>query len=333
MTTTEIRCVLQGLDTLQIAYYLEARPGGGFPYESLLVTKERLRANRQRQGATVELNGWEFSLRPYGSSSGYPLVLENRDYTLEFGEFNNPSFFVTFRSEALWRAGAEALHREFEAWAVGAGLRFVQAESVSRVDFAFDYLLPSVDFNVESVVSKSAKDSTHRQDGGLQTLTFGRGDIVLRIYDKVAEIEQQSAKVWLFDLWGVREKVWRIEWQARKAILRRFGIRTLQDLFDSQGDVLRYLVTEHDSLRLPAGVGNRSRWPLHPLWVDLREQIEGFQSQGVRREINDAATLDARELRIAISLYVTPSAPRRFARCGRVRTPYHSSVPGPANDY
>ncbi|HEX9876276.1 MAG TPA: hypothetical protein VGC50_06450, partial [Gammaproteobacteria bacterium] len=120
----------------------------------MLVTKERLRANRQRQGATVELNGWEFSLRPYGSSSGYPLVLENRDYTLEFGEFNNPSFFVTFRSEALWRAGAEALHREFEAWAVGAGLRFVQAESVSRVDFAFDYLLPSVDFNVESVVSK-----------------------------------------------------------------------------------------------------------------------------------------------------------------------------------
>ncbi|HEX9877897.1 MAG TPA: hypothetical protein VGC50_14690, partial [Gammaproteobacteria bacterium] len=63
-----------------------------------------------------------------------------------------------------------ALHREFEAWAVGAGLRFVQAESVSRVDFAFDYLLPSVDFNVESVVSKNGLNTASSRSPSVERI-------------------------------------------------------------------------------------------------------------------------------------------------------------------
>jgi hypothetical protein len=96
-------------------------------------------------------------------------------------------------------------------------------ESVSRVDFSFDYSLPVVDFHEDCFVSLSSKDSQHREDGHVQTFTLGRGDVVLRVYDKVAEIKQQSDKVWLYLLWGQDANVWRLEWQVRKPILGTSG--------------------------------------------------------------------------------------------------------------
>ncbi len=90
--------------------------------------------------------------------------------------------------------------------------------------------------------------------------------IFLRVYDKIAEIKQQSDKVWFFLLWEEDENVWRIEWQIRKAVLKKFGIVTFNDLKNRQGDLLYYLAVEHDTLRIPNNDSNKSRWPLHPLW-------------------------------------------------------------------
>jgi hypothetical protein len=242
-------------------------------------------------------------LQPYGSSSGFPFVITNQDFTIAFGEFNNPSFFVKFRSLALWREGAMAMHRRFMQWTQELGLVPIKPESLSRVDFSFDYHLPHIDFDEDSFVSLASKDTQYRKDGRIQTFKLGESDIVLRMYDKIAEIEEQSGKSWFFELWGISENVWRIEWQVRKTILKRFGIRTFTDLADGQGDVLRYLATEHSSLRNKSGDSNRSRWPLHPLWLDLQEQIQKLESLGVYREIDQQAILNERLMRMAISMY------------------------------
>jgi len=284
------RRLLAGLDTVQACYYLRPTIGQAFSFEALTVLKERARASKIRDGVPVEIGGWSFQLRPSGSGSGYPLILEHPNYTLECGEFNNPSFFVTFRSRALWQHGAAALHETFLTWATSVGLTVIRTESLSRVDFTFDYQIENPDFTIDSVVSLSAKDDQRREDRRVQTIMFGKGDVVLRIYDKIAEIEQSSEKVWFYELWGVREKVWRIEWQVRKDVLRRFGIKSFQDLFEGQGDVLRYLVNDHDTLRIPTEDTNRSRWPLHPLWVDLAQQIAEFCGQGVYRVFDPQAT-------------------------------------------
>ena len=188
--------LLAGHDTLQCAYYLRRKPTGQIDFAELLARKEALRASCSRDPAVVRLGDAEFLLQPHGSTSGYPLVLTCSDYKFECGEFNRPSFFVTFRSEALWRESAARLHGRFLAWAESAGLSTERPESVSRIDWAFDYQLSSVDFDESHFVSVAAKDSKHRESGRIQTLTFGRSDIVLRIYDKVAEIEQQSHKTW-----------------------------------------------------------------------------------------------------------------------------------------
>jgi hypothetical protein len=298
-----MRCVLSGIDTIECAYYLRVRAGCEIDFERLTALREELRCAKVRAPAVIALGGLEFLLHPYGSQSGYPLVMSNRDFHIQFGEFNDPSFFVRFSSEALWREGAFALHARFLAWAESVGLSPVKDEGLSRVDWAHDYYLSQIDFDDDAFMSLSSKDGRWREDREFQTFQFGVGDVVLRVYDKVAEIAQQSHKTWLFELWGCAEKVWRIEWQVRKSLLRRFGIRTFVDLEERQGDALRYLATEHDTLRIPSADENRSRWPLHPLWVDLQERIKALPGLGIYREIEEGTAIDERLMRIAISMY------------------------------
>lgn len=297
------RHLLSGFDTVAIAYYL--RPGfdAAFSFEQLLVDKERMALVKGEQELSVTIAGKSFLLRRNGSASGYPLVLRHSTMTIECGPNNMPSFFVTYRSEALWRHGIGALHEEFLAWATSVGLVALKPETLSRVDIAFDYEVDPVPFVDDHFVTLSAKDSQHREDRTTQTLSFGVTPVRLRVYDKVAEIEQQSKKFWLYEIWGTAGKVWRIEWQCRKDVLRRFGLRSVEDLLDRCGDLLRYLATEHDSLRAPNGDSNRSRWPVHALWEDVIERGRSFEAQGVYRAIDPSLSQRERLLRIGISVY------------------------------
>jgi hypothetical protein len=297
------KLLLHGIDTLQCAYYLTPPSRTRLDFMALAVMKEQLRMNKSREPRAVKVGGAEFFLYPYGSSSGYPFVLSNEDFKIELGEFNNPSCFVTYRSQALWRQSASTLHDKFLTWANTVGCEMQQPESLSRVDFCFDYSLIDRDFDADSFVSLSDKDSQHRQNGTVQTFTFGKGDVVLRVYDKIAEIRQQSAKVWFHELWGQDENVWRIEWQARKPILKGFQIRTFGDLQERQGALLSFLAEHHDTLRIRTEDSNRSRWPLHPLWKDLQQWIAVLHTMDTKRMDGKELVLDERLLRLTVSVY------------------------------
>jgi len=303
MTERAYTLLLHGIDTLQCAYYLAQQRAGEFDFAELLLTRERLRAEGSREGAALTLGGVPFLLAAHGTRSGYPFLLACEDFKIECGEFNKPSFFVTFRSHALWRESAPFLHEKFLRWAGRVGFVPYKPEHLSRVDFAFDYHVPVIDFDEDSFVTRMHKDSQHRENGRVQTFTFGQGDIVLRVYDKVAEIEQQSAKVWFFLLWGQDQDVWRIEWQVRKAVLRQFGISTFADLGKLQGDLLRELCAEQATLRVRGTDTNRSRWTLHPLWADLQARVAELVHLGVCRLDGKTAALEERLFRSALSVY------------------------------
>lgn len=296
-----MKMLIHGIDTLQCAYFLEPHGGPCIDFEVLGATKESIRESKGKCHALLDIEG-EFLLQPYGSSSGYPFVLENEDFKIECGEFNKPNFYVTFRSQALWRKSAWDLHEEFLDLAHSFGFTPYQPEALSRVDYCFDYHLPEINFTEDSFVSRSTKDSQYREGKKVQTFSFGKGDIVLRVYDKVAEIQQQSNKVWFYLLWERDKDVWRIEWQIRKPILREHDIRTFDDLNDQQGDLLRYLSEDHDTLRVPTNDSNSSRWPLHPLWQDLQQQITNLNSLGVHQVVGRPVALEERMERMAISV-------------------------------
>ena len=305
MIEQSFRLLLHGIDTIQCAYYLENQKNEVAHIDYALITrqKEYIRQSKKKDPVAVVLGNSEFLLHPYGSSSGYPIIISNNDFKIEMGEFNMPNFFVTFTSEALWRESAFVLHEKFLGWADSVGYKPMIKESMSRVDFCFDYKLPEIDFNEDNFVSYSKKDSKHREGGAVQTFTLGKGDVVLRVYDKIAEIRQQSDKVWFFALWGVESDVWRIEWQIRKPILKVFGIATFDELQEKQGGLLYYLAYDHDTLRQPNDDSNRSRWPLHPLWNDLQEKIENLYSLPVHGVVGREAVLNERMMQIAISVY------------------------------
>ncbi len=295
--------LLSGLDTVECAYFLRSGQGSKLDFERLAQVREGMRASKRREPVVIDIGGKEFLLANHGTASGYPYLMENAEASIQFGEFNDPGFFVTYRSQALWHKGIEQLHQEFCAWASDLGLTAVREEGLSRVDFTIDFLVPEVDFDEDSFVTLATKDAQHRRDRRIQTFRFGEGDIVLRVYDKTAEIRESSAKTWFYPLWGGQtEGVWRIEFQIRKDVLRRFGIRTFEDLFDGYGDLLQYLTESHTTLRIPQSDSNRSRWPLHPLWKGLQAHVCTLPMRGVVRAFDHETYLSERLLRIAVSV-------------------------------
>ena len=297
------RLLLHGFDTIQCCYFLTPSTGVGIDTVRLGADRERLRHAGAEESSPVTLGNRQFLLASHGSRSGYPFVLSDADYRIEFGPNNNPPFFVTFRSEAIWRDSVQRLHQTFLDWAASMGYWPYKPESMTRVDFCFDYDLPQVDFNEDDFVTLSSKDAQHREDGQVQTFTFGKSDVVLRVYDKVVEIAQQSGKVWLYELWGQQEGVWRIEWQVRKDVLRRFGIRSFADLKSGLKPLLHYLATEHDTLRVQSRDSNRARRALHPLWVDLVRRIEEMDELPGAQAFDPTVVLHHRMMRMAISVY------------------------------
>lgn len=295
--------LLHGHDTIECAYYLAALPNCSLDFEKLAAEKEALRLAKVRRPKALIIGSEEFLLMPNGTKSGFPFLIENDAFSIQFGEFNKPNFYVTYRSYALWQFGAAKLNQRFLDWAASIGFATFQPERLSRVDFTFDYRIDAIDFDEDSFISQATKDNQHRKNRKVQTFRFGEGELMLRIYNKVDEIQEKSAKTWFFDLWGCAENVWRIEWQVRKEWLRRFGIRTFTDLLERQGDLLRVLVNDHTTLRIKTEDSNRSRWPLHPLWQDLKERVSQMDGLGVVQELDPAALLAERETRIAVSVY------------------------------
>jgi hypothetical protein len=174
-----MRFLLFGHDTIECAYYLRAGHSQGIDFDRLSVMKEAMRKAKRREMVALTLGDEEFLLQSHGTNSGYPFVIQNRDFSIQFGEYNNPSFFVTFRSEALWQYGAVALHQRFMTWADGFGYRPFKPEGLSRVDFSFDYWLPVIDFDEDNFVSLAQKDNQYRKQRRIQSFQFGVDDVLL----------------------------------------------------------------------------------------------------------------------------------------------------------
>lgn len=157
-----MKLLLCGLDTIECAYYLQAGADCKLDFEALREQRETMRQSKHPEAGVLKLGGMEFLLSPNGTKSGYPFLISNQDCTIQFGEFNDPSFFVRYSSFALWTKGAKVMHERFMAWAESLGFITMRQEGLSRLDFAFDFHLPVIDFDEDSFVSAADKDSQLR---------------------------------------------------------------------------------------------------------------------------------------------------------------------------
>jgi len=158
-------------------------------------------------------------------------------------------------------------------------------EKVSRVDLNVDLNseLPEVNIKGGEVVSyaRSKTEYYRRHFKGLEETgyTFGKGKLLCRVYDKLAEIEH-SQKSWFKDMW--RRKGWngsspvtRVEFQASRQFLRTMDIDTVAELEDRLADLWRYFVT-WVSLRYKTNDSNRRRWPVQFFWKMVCDAVPNF---------------------------------------------------------
>lgn len=119
--------------------------------------------------------------------------------------------------------------------------------TIKRIDFCFDTICEMPEIKRDNCITK-AKTFAHFDSNG-KTYYFGRSPLMLRIYDKTAELRQtpRTDKLVTFQArTGIDydSDVTRSEFQIRSEYLRKIGVSTAQDLFDHSEDVQSYLV--HD---------------------------------------------------------------------------------------
>ncbi len=299
--TTDHRLLMCGLDSLYVGYYVDT-VSSSLDFEELAYQKALRSEDRGLELEPLLVGSETFLLRPYGAHP-YKYVLSCESWEVKLTERMLPNLYVKFSSKALWLHGYLALDLRFREWLESLRLRSTRRESVSRADWAFDFHVPNADFDADHFVSRATKDCTWRKHKGTQTIQFGTTETLVRVYDKVSEINEQGGKSWFFQLWGVSEDVWRIEVQVRGLRLKAGGIRNLDDLSCMSGDLLREILGTHTSLRAPTKDPNRSRWPIAPIWRELLASINNLPQTGLVASYDPQQDLDFRIRKVAQGVY------------------------------
>lgn len=164
---------------------------------------------------------------------------------------------------------------------------------LNRIDIALDVIgLQIADFSIDEWRDKwvghaKRKDFHDCGQATLEGFSIGRstGAVRFKVYDKVRESLQDGDYGFWWSVWdvsGVLELgVTRFEWSIRPYAGRFEGMRYLSDFtYDGFVSLLNYASYDWGRLCTPQDDDeNRSRWPLHPLWAELRRLIEewGFE--------------------------------------------------------
>lgn len=109
----------------------------------------------------------------------------------------------------------------------------------------------------------------------LETLQIGKNQLMLRIYDKQAELSRRPRKCWERLLWVNcnAEHVMRVEYQVRREVLRLLGFDTVQDLLQRQDNLWGYLTKNWFRLysREVVKPGSKGIKVIHPFWMAVEE--------------------------------------------------------------
>jgi len=271
---TGISILAAGVDTIHAS-------AAGSLKQGLQQELTELRAQAGETGLALDLgaNPEGFILQPHGWR-GYPLWLRSARIELMLGAADPfPPAFVQWHSPYLHAYGVERAVSMVEGWLDVAVMEVRAPLGVSRLDLYCDFQgwVPAVG-DLDRFSCRATRRSlfevprqTHLVGRRFSGFTFGKGDVVCRIYDKTLLMVSRGEH-WQEEVWVDRDPevpVWRLEFQLRRRALRRFSLETLKQALDARQSLWEYL-TDWISLREPGVDGNRSRWKEASCWSALR---------------------------------------------------------------
>ena len=260
-----------------------------------------LRSQAGADGSAVDLgeNPEGFILKPHGWR-GYPIWLRSARIELMLGAVDPfPPVFVQWHSPFIHAYGVETAVAMVERWLSDAVMGVRGPLRVSRLDLYCDFQgwAPEAqdlsDFSCRATRRRlfEVPRQAHLSGRSFSGFTFGKGDVVCRIYDKSLEMAGREQH-WQEEIWRGRDPgqpVWRVEFQFRRRALRAFGLETLEHALRSRQGLWEYGL-EWISLRRPGKDRNRSRWHEDPVWGELRRAELGSPSSPlVRQRVRAAA--------------------------------------------
>lgn len=191
----------------------------------------------------------------YHGSQGYEWILTNPEYSILVGNWaspqSRPSVMVTIRSETLWRRGPRKATYFITSFFEKFGADIITSK-ISRVDPCIDVLFPEKWWSpniLENRVTRATDTKIFHSNKKFTGIMIGKGIFSARMYDKPLEIQQQSNKTYLYDVWGLKAvpknyKIIRVEFQLRREAIKQLGIKHLHDLFDFIQNIWSYCTKE-----------------------------------------------------------------------------------------
>ena len=285
---SRLRVLASGIDSL----YASAR---GELVDGLLKVLTELRRISPDADVPLSLRGSDpdLMLRRYGWR-GYPFWLSSPRYEIAVGAADPfPAAYLQLHAAHIHSVGIVAavhdaetmLHRDV----FPQGCRII----ASRVDVFVDeqgWIPQREDFALFHcrALRRRMFDVPRQQHGygrQLSGFTFGKGDLLARVYNKSLEIAI-SGHTWPEMLWqggDPEQAVWRIEFQFRRPVLGAMGLNGMDDVLRHRQGLWDY-GTRWLTLRTRLADTNRARWPLAPAWQQLAGASIGGSSVPLIRE-------------------------------------------------
>lgn len=237
--------------------------------------------------AQVVIGEHIFEVRDRGRGK-FAYVLVDNCFHLQASNKNStsmPMAYVQISSEYLSSVGVEQAEKSLSFIVNTLGL-VNEPANISRVDLFVDF---TADLRMDTFdplqdwVTRTQSLDLHYRYNQFSGWSFGMGgDIGARLYNKRLEIEKKSHKFYIYELWlaagwdGLKQ-VWRMEFEAKREVLKELGIYKLDNLLQLQNALWIYLTQDWLRLAVPIPSDtNQTRWPTHPLW----DQISRVFDQG-----------------------------------------------------
>lgn len=293
---------LSNIDTLEAGIEIKNWDGTSEFLEVLKEKREKMQ-DKEILFTPIKINETVFNLQNYGVRF-YPYVLINEDcfniYIAKKPMNNHCPIRVTLRSMFLWE------HGYWKAWEIvketieSLGFKYVTSK-LSRVDLACHVQglnLTDIFQNTQDFIKIRTKakqrcrpsyDLENINNIQMTSMVVGSGDnIMLRIYDKVKELEERRniVKENFFKdiIWkraGIKPDdgyIYNVEFQMRREAFKTFHytngkeLSTVENLFFCINDIWTYLTKEWFSLVDPNSDSNRTRQAMIPEWEYISNQ-------------------------------------------------------------
>ena len=264
-------CLNDLVDTLKLQYYASDVEKEKLSFNTYVEYFQNLKTeaqtikseDSQSRYKTTSLDGLTFRVMAT-SQRGFHVVLQNGDFTLSLRKMDdknqNPIIKAEFRAEFLLRNGYKTAIKTVNN-IVELMLKnyFIKVSEIHLAKDIQNYNFNILDFYRLKTLKRNKQifnQDTNLFYSGLKFTGFsiGKGDEMLRIYNKTFEIDKNKEKAFVQYLsWDINpdydnsKTVWRIEFQLRRKKLKELFsswgvVENLQSLLRSISSIWDYLI-------------------------------------------------------------------------------------------